>query len=227
MLIAQYKLDERSGTAINDFIGSNNGTWSGAGVSSVASPVGSGLLFNGTDEEISIGDADIFSPVLTPFSITAWINMIDATSFLIISKGVYNTDGEWRFSTESGGLLQIVIFDENIADCFISRYYNTDLAIYENQWIHVAGTYDGGILSSGLKIYLNGKRVDDQDSNNATFASVRNLTHAIWIGRQESAYADGSMSDVRIYNEELSQARIVQIMQDGLYDRTLRNRIRR
>jgi len=163
--------------------------------------------FDGSADYIEIADHADFTPALTPFSISAWVYMHDASNFWIASKGVYNTDGEWVFWTSSADKIYIDAMDESVDNCRIGRVYNTALTAYQNQWIHLVGTYDGGILSSGFKIYLNGVRVDDTnyENNAGSFVTIENLTHAVWIGRYDTDYTDGLIDNVMIFSTELSQ----------------------
>ena len=169
-----------------------------------------GLDLEGADEHIVVTDAVAFTPALTPFSISAWVYMHDATMFTIASKGVYNTDGEWDFRLSAVDKIFIRQMDESVANCYIGRSYNTALTSYENQWIHLAATSDGGILSAGSKIYLNGTRIDDSDSesNAGSFITVEDLNHDVWIGRYDTDYTNGLIDDVRIYNTERTAVQI-------------------
>ncbi|HIJ52212.1 MAG TPA: polysaccharide deacetylase family protein [Planctomycetes bacterium] len=170
--------------------------------------------FNGSFDYIEIADHADFTPALTPFSISSWVYMHRAGGFCIASKGVYNTDGEWQFRVypyPGDALLYFMLYDENVVDCYIGRYYSVDLTGYENQWIHLVATYDGGTSCSGIKIYLNGTRVDDVDKKNGTFVSVQPSGHPVWIGRYETSYANGLIDDVVFFNEELTVAQIEQI----------------
>ena len=170
--------------------------------------------FNGSTDYIEIADHADFTPVLTPFSISAWVYMHSAGGFYIASKGAYNTDGEWQFSVypyPDDAILHFTLYDQNAVDCYIGRYYSVALTEYENQWIHLVATYDGGTSCSGIKIYLNGTRVDDVDKKNGTFVSVQPSGHPVWIGRYETSYANGLIDDVMFFNEELTVAQIKQI----------------
>ncbi|GAI16215.1 unnamed protein product, partial [marine sediment metagenome] len=96
-----------------------------------------------------------------PFSISAWVNMHDATRFYIATKGVYNVDCEWQFRTHDDDKLHFRLCDESVDNCYLGRKYDTALTAYENQWLHFVATYNGGTSSNDIKIYLNGKQVDD------------------------------------------------------------------
>ena len=180
---------------------------------SVPGKINTALEFNGTSDYIEVPDHDDFTPALTPFSISAWVNMDDATIFPIVSKGVFATDGEWYLRTFNG-LLYFAMLDEN-SNKFISRYYNTVLTAYENQWIHLAAIYDGGIQSSGLRIYLNGIRVDDTTGEALPFVSAKNLAHAVWIGRYSTDYANGTIDNVMFFSKELTALEVQQLYNSG------------
>ena len=137
--------------------------------------------------------------------------MVDATRFKIIDKGVYNTDGEWRFTVGSTDKIFFNFYDESVVDCRIGRYYDTALTSYENTWIHLVGTYDGrggADAEDGIDIYLNGVVVDDIDYKRGTYVAMENLTHDVWIGRYSTTYADGQISNLKIFNRELSSTEI-------------------
>lgn len=223
-LIAHYKMNDDAATAVVvDATSDHNGTYKDAGgdlntdTGASTGKINGALDFDGTDECIEIADHDDFTPALTPFSISAWVYMHDATSFPIATKGVYNTDGEWRFEVISNDKVRFVCFDESVAFCRIGRLYNTILTPYENSWIHLIGTYDGGILATGLKLYLNGLRVDDSsvETNPASFVSVENLNHDVWVGRYLNSFANGLIDNVMFFNKELTPLEVKYLYNGG------------
>jgi len=163
-----------------------------------------GVDLDGDSDYIEIADADDFSPVSTSLSISAWIYMdaIGVAGFPILSK--YATDKrEWIFSVGSDSKLRFTLFDES-AGAYIGRLYNTTLST--GKWLHVVGTFDwlGGVI----KLYLNGVRVDNADSENGAFNNVQNLTAPVWIGRETTAYSNGKIDDVIITKSVLSATEV-------------------
>jgi len=168
-----------------------------------------------TDDYISIADADVFSfgdsTNDSPFSVSAWVNMDDATSFMIANKGIYNTDGEWSLYIDSSDKFRLILRDESVASCQIGRKYDTVLTSYEDTWIHLVATYDGsgGVdAEDGINIYLNGVAVDDTDVKNGTYVAMENLTHDVWIGRYSTTYAEGQISNLKIWKNELTSTQV-------------------
>ena len=223
-VIAHYKLNDNAATdTVIDDIGANNGAIKDAGGTATTAAhtaansrgVGTVLDFDGTDDYIEIADNIVFSPILTPFSISVWVYMHDATNFEIASKGALGADGEWQLYAGSDDILRFVLYDEDAA-ALISRKYNTVLTTtYENKWVHIVGIYNGGIINASIKIYLNGTRVDDAFYKEGTFVAVENLTHAIWIGRHDTDYANGLIDNVMIYDIELNPDQVKVLYHGG------------
>lgn len=167
-----------------------------------------GCDLDGDSDYIEITDHDDFTPALTPFSIRAWVYMNSAANFHIASKGVYNTDGEWYFRTLGTEKIYFLLFDESITNSRIGVLYDTALTSYANQWIHLVATYNGGTIATCCNIYLNSINIDDTIVDTGDFVSVENLTHATWIGRYDTTYADGLIDNVMIFSTELSATEV-------------------
>jgi len=89
------------------------------------------------------------------------------------------------------------------------------LTAYQNQWIHIVITSDGGALSSGIKLYLESVQVDDTDDESATFVSIENLTHDVWIGNYNGTYANGTIDNVMFFNKELTPLEVQRLYNSG------------
>lgn len=165
------------------------------------------------DPTLSFGDGSSDKP----FSISVWIKMDDATNFALISKGVYNVDGEWRLHISGADTVYIWIGDESVDDCYIGRGYTTPLTPYEGQWIHLVGVYDGtggSTQSASCKLYLNGIRVDDANSevNPGSYVAMENdLGSDVNIGKYWNLHPDGQMQEVQIFNKELTPTQVADL----------------
>ena len=171
--------------------------------------------FDGTSDYINVGDSNDFTFALAPFSVSAWVNMTDATDFITLAKDVAG-GREWVLRA-IGDKLHFYIVD-NVAGGYIGRLYNTTVTSYEGTWIHTAYTYDGGTSNSGIKIYLNGLPVDDTDYSSGTFNTMQNTATVLRIGNQEYApgyYSDGNISNAAIFNSELSAGNILTLYNNG------------
>lgn len=175
------------------------------------------MSFDGVDEYMNVTDVDNLSfgngTTDSPFSISAWVKMNDATRFRIVGK--YDSNLEYLFST--GGTDKIVFnCYDNSTSARIGRQYSTALTSFEGQWIHLVATYNGSSSSSGLKIYLNGSRVDDTDSNSGTYTAMENTTAPLEIGKNLTTYANGLIDETAIFNSELSASDVIAIYNSGV-----------
>ena len=181
-------------------------------------PVSDGAaFFDGTDDYISVADAANLSfgdgSNDSAFSVSAWIKMDDIASFVIASKGVYNSTGEWSFETLASGKLALYLYDESVANTYEGGYYNSVLSA--NTWYHLVATYDGtgGTgASAGISIYVNGASQTVTLSDGGTYVAMENLSHDVWIGRGSTVYAGGYICNVGLWSTVLTQAQIKSIM---------------
>ncbi len=180
------------------------------------------FTFDGTDEYIDCGDNNNLSfgngTTDSPFSISAWVNMIDATRFRIVNKGAnFSNDYEYLFSTGVPDTISFNLYDSSTGGR-IARRYNTALTSFQGQWIHLAATYDGSSASSGMKIYLNGLRVDDVQNDLGSYTAMENGTSPFEIGASTSGgvYSNGAMDEVAIFSTELSASDVTSIYNSGV-----------
>ena len=175
---------------------------------------------------INCGDSDIFSfgneTTDSPFSISAWINMTDATKFRIANKYSSSVGFEYIFTTSAADIIALNLYDESSGGR-IGRKYNTPLTSYQGQWIHVVCTYDGTASSSGIKIYLNSSRVDDSSNDVSPYTAMENTTQPFLIGQQDGTYANGKISNTAIFNTELISSEVTTLYNYGSPIQTLAN----
>jgi hypothetical protein len=161
--------------------------------------------FDGNTDYIEIADADNLSfgngTTDSPFSISAWVNMTDATNFRIVNK--YDSNFEYLFSTGGADTIVFLLYD-NSTGGRIGRLYSTALTSFQGSWIHLAATYSGNGSSTGLKIYLNGSRVDNTDNNSGSYTAMENTTAPLEIGKVTTTRANGLIDEVSIFNFALT-----------------------
>ena len=177
-------------------------------------------LMNGTDEYIEIPDSDTLSfgngTTDSPFSITAWVYMHDSSRFQILNK-FEGSNREYLFNTITSKKLLLVLYDSSISNT-INRYCNVSMAAYENQWAHVTATYDGSSSSSGIKLYINGNRVDTSTTSTGSYTAMHNTSARAFVGLYEpnNWYADGKIDQLTVWNKELSSTEITNVYSGDL-----------
>ena len=225
---ATYNSSTTTWTIPDDSTNSNDGTSSGMSQSNlvqsdlqtVAPYSKYALSFDGTNDYIDCGDSDSFSfgngTTDSSFSISAWVNMIDATNFITIAKDA-NSGREYVIRTLSDDKLYFYLLD-NINGGYIGRISSGTVTSNQGTWIHTLYTYNGNSTSSGIKIYLNGSQVDNANYEGGSYTAMSNTSTNLNVGRQERGlhYGSGSISNVSIFDSALTSSQVREIYNEGL-----------
>ncbi len=177
------------------------------------------VSFDGANDYMSIPDQDIFSMgngsgTDNAFSISAWFigtHADDISAFYFATKDASGSR-EWAFRTVSS---QLHFFAFGTGGGYIGRKYSTNLST--GQWYHAVVTYDASKASSGIKLYLNGSKVDDANYASGTFTASKNTSTEVRVGGLEigPAYSNGLVDEVAIFNTALSSSDITAIYNSG------------
>lgn len=175
------------------------------------------VSLDGSDDYMSIPDADIFSMgngsgTDNAFSISAWFNADNIASFYFATKDVGGSR-EWDFRTVGS---QLHFFAFGTGGGYIGRKYSTNLNT--GRWYHAVVTYDASKASSGIKLYLNGTRVDDADYASGTFTASKNTSTEVRVGGLEigPGFSNGLIDEVAIFNSELSVSNVSSMYNGGV-----------
>jgi len=169
--------------------------------------LGDSLSFDGVNDGVTVPDSDVLSfgdgTNDYPFTLSYWVKMRDATNFYGVQKDDA-ANREYFLVTDGGDKLNFRFFD-NSTGGRIGRDTSFAITAYENKWSHIVGTYDGSRSSSGIKIYLNGERVDDINANSGSYTAMENTLALFRIGYKSPTYANGYIGRVEVFNEEKSE----------------------
>ena len=175
--------------------------------------------FDGVDDKVVIGDQTKYSfSADVAFSISAWINMNDATSFPIVEK-YKSGNREYRFHGAADDKLQFLLYDESAGAWERARTSSAVLTAYENEWIHVVATYNGdeSNAETGIRLYINGESQTLSTDDDGTYVAMESLAGDVWIGASElgATYANGAITEVGIFDVNLTQAEVSELYNDG------------
>jgi len=232
--IAYWKFDEGYGATVHDFSGNGyNGTASSSDSGDNTSVTemwdlngkyNRAMEFDGEDDYVEISDNDIFSFTAgggddLPFSIGLWVKHSDDGDALYTPTFISKSNGvnyEWEFGTSVDGLLRFIVIDSTTD--WIGRSCSYDyLQEFSNKWIYLSATYDGSNDPSGIKIYLNGKRIDDTDDNKDSYVGMSNLSIPVIVSSEYSFYSvNGSIDDMKIFDYALTEDDIKQEYNQGM-----------
>jgi len=184
---------------------------------------------NGVDEAFDMADHPDFSfgdsVEDSPFSLGIAVRFDDPTSDTLICRydGTVTFEAvEYQLYTSGTGRILFDLYD-NVPAIKIGRYYNTPLV--EDVWYIIIGTYDGGGTSAGVRIYLNGVRVDDLNSVAGAYVAMHNEAVVTSIGYYEggggalAGFVNGDVWGSFIIGKELSAGEALSLT--NLYRRVL------
>ncbi|MEV7417949.1 LamG-like jellyroll fold domain-containing protein [Streptomyces sp. NPDC089919] len=200
-----WRIDEGAGTSVADSLGNQPATLNGAYTWATDATRGKVLQLGATT-----GYAATAGPAVDTtgsFSVSAWVKLGSTTAnSTFVSQ--QDTDGNasafqmyyssgsktWAFGTRHGDPTTSVW----------SAAYATSPAVV-GKWTHLVGVYDTG--TSQMLLYVDGKLSASREYTGASW----NANGGVQIGRKITKgvygeYANGSVSDVRIYPSALSPA---------------------
>lgn len=213
-LVAQFKMDEGSGTTVTDEVNGITGnvlngiTWV-SGQSGTALDVGSGsdsaiVIIEETDKTKALNFTS------ESFSIVCWANYVNdpaLTDQYFFLKGDNGADGPNGNGNRYGlyskqGELRFVVDDDAVKT-------ESKLAISglwkDNEWNHIVGVRD--VEAKKMYLYLNGDLIQTADDGSGPI-NVENQRMLIGNYHNKSSKMTGKLDDVRIYNGALTAAEV-------------------
>ena len=172
------------------------------------------LKFDGSTH-VEAGDLANFDRT-DKFSYGAWVNVADKEAATVLSRMDDATAHRGYDLLLVGGKLtaHLVYRWPDEALHVVSK---TEVPV--GKWTHVFATYDGSSKAEGFKLYIDGKRVDVEITNNLLTASPK-TTKPLRIGRRTNgAPFRGLIDEVRLYDRELTADEVLAVAEsDSLRD---------
>lgn len=167
--------------------------------------LGAALNFDGVNDYISIPHNSLLKPS-TAITIEIWIK--PTTIHNQYYYEIYIKDdakGRHRFAFKNLGTT--LSFGLHIGGIYSELEIPIIASDYENQWVHVAATYDGTVK----RIYRNGNLIGSQNITGAidTSGTAPALVGS-WLG--SNWFFKGAIDEFRLWSKALSQSEIEQTM---------------
>lgn len=168
----------------------------GAGNWAVAPTIRGSVLryhMNGVDEAVDCADDDLFSMDADgtagnepSFSLVIAVKFNDLSDVVLISR--YDTTNlavevEYLFNISGADLFGFTIYDA-ATNVRIGRTYS--VALNDDQWYILIATYDGSRVAAGVRLFIDGVRVDDTDSIGGVYTAMHNTAVVTAVGYRES-----------------------------------------
>jgi len=193
-LVAHWRLDEGSGTAVADAIGNiPDGVFEGD-PQWVAGKFGAALEFDG-DDWVNLGNPTELV-ITEAITITCWINPGELGG----ERGFAGLDAGYAFKAHGEGV--------RFTTPGILDHGSTNITLEVGTWQHVAASFQPG-QSEGLVFYLNGV-----ETERITSSAMNAGSGPFRIGNNQwnEAYT-GIIDDVRVYNHVLMETEILAAME--------------
>jgi len=216
-IAAYWKLDETSGSIVNDSYSSNDGTITNATINQTGI-LGNGVSFDGSGDYILCGNSSSLDIGTSDWSFSCWFkttaNLSSSSNlYTIFSNGSSTTAGIdiiLRGSTPWNGIL--------VRLCDGSSYYDfkpeSDLSstISNGAWHHLAVTLD---RDGDLVIYLNNSAVQTVSiAAHAAKNFYHSFEHRIGILSYNYSF-DGTLDEIGIWNKALTTSEVSQLCNSG------------
>ena len=166
---------------------------------------------------VELGDTANFS-FYDRFTASAWIRSASADGAIVSRTGDVPAEEDtqsnpgWGFYLKDGRL-QVNLVNRWLDDCL---RIDSETRIARNEWRHVAFTYDGSRLASGVRIYIDGKPAAKRivrDEMNQEIKSKEPLR----IGRGLGLGFQGLLDRVSVWNRALTPEEIeVEAVREGI-----------
>jgi hypothetical protein len=197
-LLAHYKLDETSGTAVVDSSGNGlGGTFMGGpllGQPGVAGGTGTSVDFNGTTQDAALGSPAMLNGLVNNFTIMAWIRPDPTSGYKIIFGAGWENQNGWSLRLLDGQLCL-----ERLGP---TQLYNSGVALATGVWSQVVAVYD---LGNDVTFYINGV----QRAIVAGSSPAAVCTRPWYIASNGTGEKiDGRLDDVQLYGRALSGAEV-------------------
>ena len=180
------------------------------------------LYFDGVDDYIDCGDNDIFSfgngTTDSPFTLSAWFKaeVLSSDNRFVISKFTTSTQREYLLELQSGSV-SMALCDTSNSSNRITVNHTTGVEFETDRWYHIAFTYDGSATTAGADIYVDGVIASTATKTKSLgYVAMGNKTAPLKIGERAGKEFKGLISNVSIFNQELTSTDIVKIYNSGV-----------
>jgi archaellum component FlaF (FlaF/FlaG flagellin family) len=209
---ASGKCYPKSGTDLNDIIGSIGGTLEN-GVGYVSNNLGS-FVFDGVDDYLKMDINSIFDiDGSNSFTFSSWVLKSGGLFFPIFQKLYYpnaSTQDGYRCYIRTGtNEIFVNLYSAGNSNITVSSVDS----ISSNVWNNIVVTYDGSQDANGINIYLNGDLLTLNIGSNTYSGTLITGEHLTFGGQPTPTnplYGTGNISNVSLYNKVLSQSEIAQ-----------------
>lgn len=214
-LVAHWEFDAGTGSVAYDATDVNNegavigASWVTGALTSFHNPFA--LSFDGSDDIVTVSNtADLSFDTDEAFTISAWTKSSSFGGYETILQKIDDSTGAQQgfVLTLANGVPQFWMQSNYSASEYLQVGSTT--ALTAGAWHHVAVTYDGSGLASGVRIYLNGLDTTGSIGHDNLVGSIVNAGEVEIGNRNGGSFQQlsGDVDDVRVYATALQSSHV-------------------
>lgn len=163
------------------------------------------MLFDGVNESINCYNNAAYNFTgATSFTISAWVKAVDYSLLNTTICGKRSGAVGYLFQFSSSNL-QVILTASALLRIVI---HSSGVVFTNNTWNHVAFSYNGSTLASGVKLYVNGQPSLVTIITDTLVGTIAN-TGVLSIGQVVGGFWNGNIGHVNIWNIELTAQNIL------------------
>lgn len=225
--VAHWKMDESSGTVVNDAVGTNHGIASGgAAATTTLGKVGGAFEFPGPGyPAVTVPDDNALDFGTGSFSISMWGYFRDHTYpkawFMIKKSGVCYQAGNPGWDIGHGynaNGISICYSDGTNGVSNASVAFNVGSRPMDNlnKWTHFLAVFDK--TAGRVRFYVNGVRQANEYTISGVTGAVNNSSN-LEIGTMYGWKTDGLLDDIRLYGRALGDGEATELYEAQIFKR--------
>jgi hypothetical protein len=202
-LVAYYKFDEGAGTIVTDSSGFGLDGEIMGGAEYTEGKVGDGLMFNGIDSYVNMGDVPELN-VENEITLMAWVYPYDLTDGGEHDPWISKGDNQYALKNGAGDYFEFFVYDG-------ASWHAPQVPVdssYNETWHHYAGTFDG----FELKMFIDGEmRLAAPDPYEGP---INTTEYDFYLGSNSQAtgrYFEGILDEVLVYEIALSEEEVLAV----------------
>ena len=204
-LVGWWKFEKN---ADDSSVNNNHGTAQGSYAYVAGKVDANAIEFTGNGGKVLVPNSGSLNPTAA-ITVAAWINYAQPGNISrLVVKGIDTGNKESYALQHNGDTVDFFIRDPNKTN----QSSGASDTLSRNEWIHVAGSYDG----STVKIYVNGQLENQKTiSPRPMLVDINSLAIGNRTDADDRAYI-GKVDDVRIYSRALTAAEVAWLGTNGI-----------
>jgi hypothetical protein len=205
--IATYQLNGNANDLSGNYSGTPTNVSYGVGEFDLAG------VFNGSSSYITIGDYNVFSPVVNDLSVSLWFNTSVASGTKWLATKGAASNYEWAIYATSNGVVGCTMWQNGGSNC--AFVFSPDNSYSIDTWHNVVVSMD---YLGSLSIYLDGQLMG---STTTFVGSMINGSAPVLIGKRADQSVDmmnGLIDQLRIFNKALNSTEVTTLYNETACD---------